>query len=90
MSDLLLTFQRRRSVIKTHLRFVREAKADVARWPQLSGPKSHLAWCEHGLAEVMHRYCGHPKPAPYVPTITPQAAYIESVMSIPLPTRKVA
>lgn len=84
MTDLLTSFQTRRRVVAFHLAAVRDARADVARWPQLLGPKDHLAFCEHGLADAMHRYCGRAKPAPYVPAVSAQAAYIEAVMAIPL------
>lgn len=90
-NDLITKFKGRRTIIESHLRYRRYARANVQAWPQLAGPKQYLAFVEHGLAVAMHQYAGRPAPAPYVaPTAAEcQAAYIESVMAIPL-ARKAA
>lgn len=91
MSDLLEVFAGRRRIIESHLGYRRYARANVAAWPQLEGPKQYLAFVEHGLAVQMHRYAGRPAPAPLVPQTAEeiQRQYIETVMAIPL-VRKAA
>ncbi len=86
MADLLHDFAMRRRAIAFHLRQVRYAQGHVARWPNNNEQRSYLEFCRHGLAEVMHRYCGHAKPAPWITDAKQaQADRIQALMSIPLP-----
>lgn len=87
MTDLIKDFAGRRRIIESHLGFRRYARANVAAWPQLAGPKAYLEFVEHGLAVQMHRYAGRPMPAPLVPQTAEeiQRQYNETIMAIPLP-----
>jgi len=87
MSDLINVFAGRRRIIESHLGYRRYARANVAAWPQLDGPKHYLAFVEHGLAVQMHRYAGRPMPAPLVPQTAEeiQRQFNEAIMAIPLP-----
>lgn len=84
MTDLLRTFRTRERVLAAYLRYVRDAKAEAARWPNLIGPQDHVDWCEYRLALHLHHLGLRPRPADYTPRQSGQASYIEAVMSIPL------
>lgn len=89
--DFIVSCQLRHQALRGILRDIRDAEANLQRYPHLRGAQSILAYCEDRLADFMYRNCGFHKGAE--PPVRKwhqktreeaQQDYIATILAIPL------